>query len=71
MPHAEGNYLLARCVSKGMPPEQLVDLLAREGVMIRGGLIEGYVRIAVGLPEENVRLHQALGRVLGAAVAAR
>jgi histidinol-phosphate aminotransferase len=71
VPHAEGNYLLARCVSKGMPPEQLVDLLAREGVMIRGGLIEGYVRIAVGRPEENERLLQALGRVLGAAVGAR
>jgi histidinol-phosphate aminotransferase len=71
VPHAEGNYLLVRCVSAAMPPERLVDLLAQQGVMIRGGLVDGYVRIAVGRPEENERLLQALGSVLGAAVGAR
>ncbi|RJR21876.1 MAG: histidinol-phosphate transaminase [Desulfobacteraceae bacterium] len=59
------NFFLIRIPGGGKP---LYERLLRQGVIVRAmdsfGLPE-YIRISVGLPEENRRFIEALGRVLG------
>ena len=61
-----GNFI---CVDVGQDPTLVYQALLREGVIVRPvdnyGL-PGYLRISIGLPEENQRLLQALGGVLAA-----
>ena len=61
-----GNFL---AVDIGRDPGEVYEALLREGVIVRPvdnyGL-PGYLRISIGLPEENQRFLQALDKVLAA-----
>jgi histidinol-phosphate aminotransferase len=59
---SEANFILVHC---GPPAPQVLEGLVHEGVVVRGmagyGLGE-YIRVTVGLPEENRRFIKALER---------
>ncbi|TMA99098.1 MAG: histidinol-phosphate transaminase, partial [Deltaproteobacteria bacterium] len=58
------NFVLVR-VGEGA---RVYEALLREGVIVRPMDVYGFpahVRVTVGLPEENARFVEALGRVLG------
>jgi histidinol-phosphate aminotransferase len=61
-----GNFI---CVDVGQDPNAVYQALLREGVIVRPvdnyGL-PGYLRISIGLVQENQRLLQALGGILAA-----
>ena len=59
-----GNFL---CVDVGRDPGEVYQALLREGVIVRpvdNYGMPGHLRISIGLPEENQRFLQALGKVL-------
>ena len=59
-----GNFL---CVDVGRDPGEVYEALLREGVIVRpvdNYGMPGHLRISIGLPEENQRFLQALGKVL-------
>jgi len=61
-----GNFL---SVDVGRDPGAVYDALLREGVIVRpvdNYGMPGYLRVSVGLPDENRRFLQALERVLAA-----
>ncbi len=60
-----GNFL---CVDVGREAAPVYEALLREGVIVRpvaGYGLPRHLRVTVGLPEENRRFLEALGRVLG------
>lgn len=65
---SEGNFLLLDIHETGYGAEALVQAMLREGVFIRAlgshHLRRGWVRITIGLPEENRRCVAALKRTL-------
>jgi histidinol-phosphate aminotransferase len=59
-----GNFV---CIDVGGPALPVFDALLKEGVIVRSVVEYGlpqHVRVTVGLPEENRRFLDALGRVL-------
>lgn len=61
-----GNFI---SVDTGCDPGQIYTALLREGVIVRpvaNYAMPGYLRISIGLPEENRRCLDALGKVLAA-----
>jgi histidinol-phosphate aminotransferase len=61
-----GNFI---SVDTRRDPGQVYTALLREGVIVRpvaNYAMPGYLRISIGLPEENRRCLEALGRVLAA-----
>ena len=59
-----GNFI---CVDTGRDAGQVYTALLHEGVIVRpvaNYAMPGYLRISVGLPEENRRCLEALGKVL-------
>jgi len=61
-----GNFL---AVDIGRDPGEVYEALLREGVIVRpvdNYGMPGYLRISIGLPEENQRFLQALDKVLAA-----
>jgi len=59
---SEANFMLVHC---GPPAPQVLEGLLQEGVVVRGMAgygLEEYIRVTIGLPEENRRLVKALER---------
>jgi histidinol-phosphate aminotransferase len=59
-----GNFV---SVDVGRDPGEIYEALLHEGVIVRpvdNYAMPGYLRISIGLPEENRRCLQALGKVL-------
>lgn len=56
------------CVKTAIPPKELFEALHARGILIRNvssaPMLESYVRISVGTPEENDRLLEALQELL-------
>jgi histidinol-phosphate aminotransferase len=60
----QGNFLI---FDTGMDDKKLFDALLREGVIVRSGTalgIPGYLRVSIGLPEENDRFLAAFEKVV-------
>ena len=68
-----GNFLTIDIASRGAEAGRVHDALLREGVIVRPvanyGLTD-FLRVSVGLPEENARFVEALDRVLAAQLGA-
>jgi len=62
VPGAQGGFLLFRTTTR--PAASVVDELAKRGVMVRGDLLEGYVRVSVGTRDQNRRFLEALRAAL-------
>lgn len=66
---SEGNFTLIDVSATGFSAERLVELLLREGVLIRSLAVhhaqKSYVRVTVGTREQNRRCAAAFERVLG------
>ena len=64
-----GNFLTIRVAARGVDANEVYEGLLREGVIVRPvanyGLSD-FLRVSVGLPEENLRFVEALDRVLAA-----
>lgn len=64
----EGNFVLIDCSQSGVPAERLVDLLVKEGVLIRSLMVhhaaQNCLRVTVGRREDNLRCVRALEKVL-------
>ncbi len=65
---SHGNFLMVRAADPGEGAAPVYEALLRSGVIVRPvanyGLPE-WLRVTVGLPEENVRFLSALGAALG------
>jgi histidinol-phosphate aminotransferase len=65
---SHGNFLMVRVADAGKGAAPVYEGLLRSGVIVRPvanyGLPE-WIRVTVGLPEENARFLSALGAVLG------
>lgn len=62
-----GNFLTIRVGARGVAAGDVYDALLREGVIVRpvaGYGLPEFLRVTVGLPEENARFVEALDRVL-------
>lgn len=67
---ARGNFVLASCAKCRVDASQLAAGLAAAGILIKPGAAFGlpeHLRISVGLPDQNLRLLQEVGRLLAAA----
>lgn len=62
VPQPQGGFLLFRVRSR--PAGEVVEQLFKQGVMVRGDLLEGYVRVSVGTPEQNEQFVAALEAAL-------
>lgn len=62
VPHAQGGFLLFRVLSR--PASEVVEQLFKQGIMVRGDLLEGYIRVSVGTPEQNEQFGAALEAAL-------
>ena len=58
VPEAQGGFLLFRTLSR--PAHDVVEDLFRRGIMVRGDLLDGYIRVSVGTPEQNEAFITAL-----------
>lgn len=58
VPEAQGGFLLFRPLSR--PAQDVVEHLFRRGIMVRGDLLEGYIRLSVGTPDQNEAFITAL-----------
>jgi histidinol-phosphate aminotransferase len=58
VPEAQGGFLLFRPLTR--PSLDVVEELGRSGVMVRGDLLDGYIRVSVGTPEQNQAFLDAL-----------
>jgi len=59
---SEANFILVHC---GPPAPQVMEGLMHEGIVVRGMAgygLEEYIRVTIGLPEENKRFIKALER---------
>lgn len=67
----EGNFVLVDVSRTGHSAERLVELLLEQGVLIRSLTVHhaarSYVRVTVGMREQNLRCVRAFERVLGRA----
>jgi histidinol-phosphate aminotransferase len=67
----EGNFVLIDVSRTGQSAERLVDALLEHGVLIRSLTVhhaaKSYVRVTVGMREQNLRCVRAFERVLGRA----
>jgi histidinol-phosphate aminotransferase len=65
----EGNFVLVDVSRTGLAAERLVEQLLEEGVLIRSLTVHhaarSYVRVTVGVGEQNLRCVRAFERVLG------
>ncbi|HXK19614.1 MAG TPA: histidinol-phosphate transaminase, partial [Polyangiaceae bacterium] len=65
----EGNFVLIDVSRTGHSAERLVELLLEQGVLIRSLTVhhaaKSYVRVTVGMREQNLRCVRAFERVLG------
>jgi len=65
----EGNFVLIDVSATGQSAERLVELLLKDGVLIRSLSVHhakrSYVRVTVGTREQNLRCVGAFERVLG------
>jgi histidinol-phosphate aminotransferase len=65
----EGNFVLIDVSRTGHSAERLVELLLEQGVLIRSLTVHhaarSYVRVTVGMREQNLRCVRAFERVLG------
>jgi len=65
----EGNFVLIDVSRTGQSAERLVELLLEQGVLIRSLTVhhaaKSYVRVTVGMREQNLRCVRAFERVLG------
>ena len=65
----EGNFVLIDVSRTGQSAERLVELLLEQGVLIRSLTVHhaarSYVRVTVGMREQNLRCVRAFERVLG------
>jgi histidinol-phosphate aminotransferase len=65
----EGNFVLIDVSRTGLGAERLVELLLEQGVLIRSLTVhhaaKSYVRVTVGMREQNLRCVRAFERVLG------
>jgi histidinol-phosphate aminotransferase len=68
----EGNFVLIDVSRTGHSAERLVELLLEHGVLIRSLTVhhaaKSYVRVTVGMREQNLRCVRAFERVLGRGV---
>jgi len=68
----EGNFVLIDVSRTGLSAERLVELLLEQGVLIRSLTVhhaaKSYVRVTVGMREQNLRCVRAFERVLGRGV---
>jgi histidinol-phosphate aminotransferase len=65
----EGNFVLIDVSETSVSSERLVELLLKEGVLIRSLAVhhaaKSYVRVTVGVREQNLRCVRAFEQVLG------
>lgn len=64
VPEPQGNFVMASVASTGMTAADLTELLAAQGVLIRGDFHPQYVRISVGTQEDNEAALRAIDTVL-------
>ncbi len=69
VPDAHGGFLLFRTLTR--PAPAVVDDLAKRGVMVRGDLLDGYIRVSVGTMDQNRRFVEALRAALPEPAGAR
>lgn len=62
VPGAQGGFLLFRTISR--PSSEVVEGLFKSGVMVRGDLLDRYIRVSVGTPEQNEAFVGALEAAL-------
>jgi len=66
---SEGNFVLIDVSQTGVPSERLVELLLKEGILIRALAVhharKSYVRVMVGAHEQNLRCVRAFEQVIG------
>jgi histidinol-phosphate aminotransferase len=65
---SHGNFLLIRVADAGKGAARVYEALLRSGVIVRPVANYGlpdWLRVTVGLPEENARFLSALGAALG------
>ena len=62
VPDAQGGFLLFRLRSR--PAGEVVEQLFKQGIMVRGDLLEGCIRVSVGTPEQNGQFMAALEAAL-------
>lgn len=64
---SEANFILCKVDASRISAKELKERLAKEhGVMVRHynkALLDGYIRISVGKPEQTDRLMEALGKI--------
>ncbi len=58
VPEAQGCFVLFRVLSR--PAAEVVEQLFQRGIMVRGDLLEDYIRLSVGTPEQNEQFVSAL-----------
>jgi histidinol-phosphate aminotransferase len=65
----EGNFVLIDVSRTGVSPERLVELVLKEGVLIRSLTVhhtsKSYVRVTVGAREQNLHCIRAFEHVIG------
>jgi len=65
----EGNFVLIDVSQTGVSSERLVELLLKEGVLIRSLVVhhaaKSYVRVTVGAREQNLRCVRAFEQIIG------
>lgn len=62
---SQGNFVL--CKVNGRPAGEIKEALMKRGILVRhynNPLLEGYIRISVGLPEDIARLFAALEEMI-------
>ena len=69
VPEAQGGFLLFRTLTR--PASAVVDELSKRGVMVRGDLLDGYIRVSVGTAAQNRRFIEALEAALPEPLSAR
>jgi histidinol-phosphate aminotransferase len=65
---SHGNFLMIRVADAGKGAASIYEGLLRAGIIVRPVANYGlpdWLRVTVGLPEENARFLSALGAVLG------
>jgi histidinol-phosphate aminotransferase len=62
VPGAQGGFLLFRVRARAA--SEVVEQLSKQGIMVRGDLLEGYIRVSVGTPDQNEQFVAALATAL-------
>jgi histidinol-phosphate aminotransferase len=61
-PDPQGGFLLFRPLLR--PADEVTESLYRRGVMVRGDLLEGWIRVSVGTEDQNAAFLAALEAAL-------